>query len=112
MQVFGPTFPHPSNARHPEMPWQLRMFSRTLKKQLRLRVLKRVLGQLDQQFCLLVTCGDNNGAINYRLRELGGCWSWADCEKVSIAEISEMLGEEVKHVDPVGLPYADGYFDC
>ena len=95
-----------------EMPWQLRMFSRTLKKKLRLGVLKRVLGELNSQTCLLVTCGDNNGAINHRLRDLGGRWSWADCEQVSIAEISQLLGEEVKHVDPCRLPYCDSHFDC
>jgi len=88
------------------------MFSRTLKKKLRLRVLRSILGRLDGQTCLLVTCGDNNGAINYRLRGLGGCWSWADCEDKSIREMSELLGEEVRHIDPTNLPYPDGHFDC
>jgi SAM-dependent methyltransferase len=93
-------------------PWQLQMFSRTLKKKLRLGVLRDVLGRLHGQRCLFVTCGDNNGAINYQLRQLGGHWSWADCERVSIQEMSELLGEEVRHVDPARLPYEDGHFDC
>jgi SAM-dependent methyltransferase len=88
------------------------MFSRTLKKKLRLGALRGVLGSVDGQRCLLVTCGDNNGAINYRLRQLGGRWSWADCEEESIAEMSALLAEEVKHVDPSQLPYADECFDC
>jgi SAM-dependent methyltransferase len=92
--------------------WQLRMFSRTLKKKLRLGVLRSVLGRLDGQTCLLVTCGDNNGAINYRLRSLGGRWSWADCEDKSIREMSELLGEQVSHVNPGQLPYPDAHFDC
>lgn len=95
-----------------ETPWQLRMFSRTLKKKLRLRILKQVLGELGDCQCLLVTCGDNNGAINHRLREWGGRWSWADCEEVSISEISQMLGEKVAHVDPSRLPYQDAAFEC
>jgi SAM-dependent methyltransferase len=93
-------------------PWQLRMFSRTLKKKLRLSVLREILGRLNDQKCLLVTCGDNNGAINYRLRQLGGCWSWADCENKSITEMCMLLGEEVKFIDSRQLPYPDEHFDC
>jgi SAM-dependent methyltransferase len=88
------------------------MFNRTLKKKLRLRVLRNVLGHLGDRECLLITCGDNNGAINHRLRAVGGRWSWADCEETSINEIAEMLGEQVKHVDPCRLPYDNGRFDC
>jgi SAM-dependent methyltransferase len=93
-------------------PWQLRMFSRTLKKKLRLAALRRALGALEGRTCLLVTCGDNNGAINYRLRELGGRWSWADCERTSLREMADLLREPVVHVDPARLPYPDGAFDC
>lgn len=98
-----------------DYPWQLRMFDRSLKKKLRLAALRDMLDGADKmkdRKCLLVTCGDNNGAINYRLRELGGRWSWADCEDKGIAEMSELLGEEVKLVDPVALPYSDEQFDC
>lgn len=95
-----------------QTPWQLRMFSRTLKKKLRLGALRGVLGRTHGRRCLLVTCGDNNGAINYRLRELGGSWSWADCEDKSVHEMSELLGEEVKHIDPAHLPYPAEHFDC
>ena len=96
----------------PARAWQLKMFRRTLKKKLRLRALKQVLGRLDGEACLLVTCGDNNGAMNVLLRQLGGAWSWADCEIASIAEMRELLGEEVTHVDARRLPYADQQFDC
>jgi SAM-dependent methyltransferase len=87
------------------------MFSRTLKKKLRLRALRRALGALDGQHSLLVTCGDNNGAINHHLRRLGGRWSWAECEHKSIPEMSELLGEEVTLIDPGRLPYPDEHFD-
>jgi SAM-dependent methyltransferase len=94
-------------------PWQLLMFSRTLKKKLRLAALRQILGgPLPGQRCLLVTCGDNNGAINYLLREQGGQWSWADCEEKSLAEMAALLGEAVTHVQPGRLPYQDGQFDC
>lgn len=93
-------------------PWQLRMFRKTLKKQLRLHNLKKMLGTINpDDKCLLVTSGDNNGAMNYNLRALGGQWSWADLEDTSIAEMSELLGDEVKHVTYDKLPYPDDYFD-
>ncbi len=97
---------------HNGTPWQLKMFSRTLKKKLRLGVLRSMLGAVDGQHCLLVTCGDNNGAINYQFRGVGGRWSWAECESVSIREMTMLLGEDVTHVNPCRLPYSDGQFDC
>ena len=92
--------------------WQLKMFSKTLKKKLRYYALKRHLGPIaDHEKCLLVTCGDNNGAMNYYLRELGGEWSWADLEDTSIDEMSELLGDEVKLAQHDALPYPDAFFD-
>ncbi len=77
-------------------PWQVRMFLKTLKKQMRLRELTDLLSPLkNNEKCLLVTCGDNNGAMNYYLRELGGQWSWAELETQSIEEMRELLGEPV-----------------
>ena len=95
------------------IPWQLQMFKKTLKKKLRLKALRKHLGYLssDDQ-CLLVTCGDNNGAMNYYLREIGGQWSWADYETISISEMSELLGDKVFHVKEDSLPFSDEFFDC
>jgi SAM-dependent methyltransferase len=93
--------------------WQLKMFQKTLKKKLRLKALKKHIDHLDpDDSCLLITCGDNNGAINYYLRKIGGKWTWADHEKKSIQEMSELLGEPVQHIQPDALPYPDNYFDC
>ena len=95
-----------------QKPWQLLMFQKGLKKQLRLKEFKKLLGKISpHEECLLVTCGDNNGAMNYFLRELGGKWSWADIEDTSIPEMSELLGEEVKHVQHDHLPFPSGKFD-
>ena len=93
-------------------PWQLAMFRKGLKKRLRLKSLKKLLLPLDPaERCLLLTCGDNNGAMNYFLRELGGRWSWADLEDTSIAEIAALLGEPVAHVAEDRLPFDDASFD-
>lgn len=101
-----------SNASGRGEPWQLGMFRKGLKKRLRLKALKGLLLPLGpHERCLLLTCGDNNGAMNYFLRELGGRWSWADLEDTSIAEMSILLGEPVLHAPEEALPFADGEFD-
>lgn len=95
-----------------KLPWQLKMFQKTLKKKMRLKQLKKMLPKIElNKQCLLITSGDNNGAMNYYLRELGGKWSWADLEGTSIGEMSQLLEDEVKHVEFNNLPYPDGNFD-
>ena len=95
-----------------ETPWQLRMFNKSLKKKMRYGVLKKHLGAIGaDEKCLLVTCGDNNGAMNYYLRELGGHWSFADLEDICVAEMSELLGVEVPCVPDDNLGYEDASFD-
>jgi SAM-dependent methyltransferase len=93
-------------------PWQIQMFQKTLKKKMRLKHLKKHLGIIsNDEACLLVTCGDNNGAMNYHLRELGGQWSWSDLENKSIAEMEELLQDTVHKVSPERLPFQDAFFD-
>lgn len=93
-------------------PWQLAMFRKGLKKSLRLKYLRKLLGSIDpQERCLLLTCGDNNGAMNYFLRETGGTWSWADLEDTCLDEMSQLLGEPVVQVQEDQFPYADASFD-
>lgn len=92
--------------------WQLDMFRKGLKKRQRLEVLTSLLAPVpDRDRCLLLTCGDNNGAMNYFLRKLGGRWSWADLEDTSIAEMSQLLGEPVVHAAEDHLPFEDATFD-
>ena len=93
-------------------PWQLLMFDKTLKKKQRFHALTRLLGEISpDERCLLVTCGDNNGAMNYHLREIGGQWTWADFESRSIPEMSSLLGDDVIHVVDDRLPLDDDSFD-
>jgi len=93
--------------------WQLQMFRRSLKKQQKLKALLDVLGNIDGQKCLLITCGDNNGAMNWHFKEHGGIWSWADAEQDSIAQISEVTGDDVAEMDKENpkLPFGEHSFD-
>lgn len=94
-----------------ERSWQLEMFRKTLKKQQKVKVLLELLGPLDQEHCLLVTNGDNNGAINYHLRAAGGRWSWAEMEERGIPAMSEFLGEPVSPARPGALPFREASFE-
>ncbi len=95
-------------------PWQLRMFKKTLKKKLKLNHLTAYLGHLTKSDnCLLVTCGDNNGALNYFLRRLGAKWVWSEMEDDHIKEIEGLLQDPVVRIDKstCKLPFPDSYFD-
>lgn len=93
-------------------PWQLEMFRRSLKKQLKLEAMLELLGDVHGQECLLVTCGDNNGALNWHFREHGGRWTWADASDEDLSEMSCLLGETVHRLSAEDFPFADNAFDC
>jgi SAM-dependent methyltransferase len=93
-------------------PWQLRLFDKTLKKKQKLALLTRLLGHpTPEDRLLLLTNGDNNGAMNSVLREWGGRWTWGECEASSIPEMRELLREPVVHCDPDHLDFPDAAFD-
>ena len=96
-----------------QRPWQLRLFDKTLKKKQKLALLTRLLGPVKPDHRLmLLTNGDNNGAMNYVLRHLGGRWTWGECEAASIPEMQKFLGERVVQCDPQLLDFPDASFDA
>lgn len=92
--------------------WQLKMFRRSIKKRQKLRALLNLLGDTRGKKCLLVTNGDNNGALNWYFREHGGEWLWADVSGENNDQIAQLLGEPVHAYkeDDFGIP--DAQFDC
>jgi SAM-dependent methyltransferase len=82
----------------------LRLFSRSLKKRQKLDLLLRQIGNTSGRRCLLVTNGDNNGALNWHFREHGGDWTWVENEDTHIAQMAELLGEEVLKGEPDRIP--------
>ena len=95
-----------------ERPWQIEQFHQSIKKQLKLEALLEQEGDISGQDRLLITCGDNNGALNWYFREHGGNWSWADVEGHNLAEMGALLGDHVYHVSEGSFPFADSQFDC
>jgi 2-polyprenyl-3-methyl-5-hydroxy-6-metoxy-1,4-benzoquinol methylase len=94
-----------------QMPWQLTMFQRSLKKQLKLNALMRFTKPAANNQCLLVTCGDNNGALNWYFRSIGGQWTWADLQDENIPQMEALLGEKVHLASDHQLPFEDDTFD-
>ena len=93
-------------------PWQLKMFRRSIKKQQKLRALLELLGETHGKNCLLITCGDNNGALNWFFREHGGNWVWADVSGENNEAISKLLNESVHALSEDNLLFPDRQFDC
>ncbi len=94
-----------------ELPWQIQMFKRSLKKQLKLKALLDFVKLDDNQDCLLVTCGDNNGALNWYFRESGGRWQWADIMDEGLDEMEALLNEPVHQATSSHLPFESSSFD-
>lgn len=92
-------------------PWQLRLYSKSLKKRQKVALLLRQIVPLPGERRLLITHGDNNGAINHELRKSGGRWSWMEMEAETIPGMEELLGDPVLHVSPHRLEAEDGAFD-
>ena len=88
-------------------PWQLAMFERSLKKRQKLDQIVGLIGPTDGKRCLLVTNGDNNGALNVHLRSSGGEWTWNENEERNLADMERLLGEPVLAGRPDRIPVAD-----
>ncbi len=93
-------------------PWQIKMFRRSIKKQQKLNALLALLGETQGKKCLLVTNGDNNGALNWYFREHGGEWTWADISGESNDQIAQLLEEPVHAYKENDFEVYNEEFDC
>jgi len=94
------------------LPWQIKMFRRSIKKQQKLKALLELLGETKNKKCLLVTNGDNNGALNWYFREHGGEWMWADVSGDNNDQISQLLNQPVHPFKDDNFPIPAEQFDC
>src|SRR5580704_4770638 len=94
-----------------ELPWQLQMYNKSLKKRQKVDLLLKLMGPIKNERCILISGHDNNGAMNHYFRAAGGTWSWGQVYEDGIAEMSEFLGDPVAHVPIDHFPFADGAFD-
>lgn len=94
-----------------DTPWQLEMFNRSIKKRKKVQALLRFVGQAQDKTCLLLTCGDNTGAMNYYFIKHGGDWFHADLQEENLASMAELTRGRLVHMDERGHCYKSATFD-
>jgi len=91
--------------------WQLEVFQLSLKKQEKVKTLLKFLGTVTGKKCLLITCGDNNGSMNYYFEKFGGEWSFADLESKNLHLIKQVVGPKIVQMDREYLCFKPSTFD-
>jgi SAM-dependent methyltransferase len=86
-------------------PWQLDMFNRSIKKRKKVNALLKFVGQASDKRCLLLTCGDNTGAMNYYFIRQGGDWFHADLQDENLASMHELTQGRLVLMDERGPCY-------
>jgi len=93
------------------VPWQIRIFRKSLKKKLKWRILTRLLpsGLPPTARCLDLGCA--KGTFSWLLRSRGGFWVSADLDAANLEATRALVGPSVCRVDYRRLPFADAAFD-
>lgn len=97
------------NLRAEVVRWQERLFDLSVRRQMRLRKLKELLGTTSTQTILEVSSGD--GVISARLREGGGRWKTLTFARNAQAAVSWFVNEPVELLDGTVIREADATFD-
>ena len=95
-----------------DLPWQIQNYRRSLKKQLKVKALLKFAGDFNGKDCLLVTFGDNNGALNWYFRAQGGTWTWANIDGKDLDQIKEFLDEPVLLLPENNFALGNDCYDC
>jgi SAM-dependent methyltransferase len=97
--------------REGELPWQIRIFNKSLKKRLKWRLLERILPPALPPAARCLDLGCAKGTFSWLLRTRGGGWVSADLDEANLIATRELVGPSVVRVDYRTLPFADGTFD-
>lgn len=90
--------------------WQKKLFSRSIRRQTRLDVLKRLLGGTTGQTCLELSAGD--AVISRGLRETGGTWSTRVLDDDARVALEFLLDEEIPVIQEKSIDAEDHAFDA
>ncbi len=94
-----------------ELPWQIRIFNKSLKKKLKWRLLERILPAAIPPAARCLDLGCAKGTFSWLLRTRGGAWVSADLDDANLLATRDLVGPSVVRVDYRSLPFADGTFD-
>ncbi len=98
-----------ANLRSEVVRWQEKLFKRSVRRQMRLRKLKELIGITTNQSCLEITAGD--GVISSRLREGGGRWKTMALSNEAKASLDWFVDDPVEVFQAPAIQEADGTFD-
>jgi SAM-dependent methyltransferase len=98
-----------ANLRSEVVRWQEKLFKRSVRRQMRLRKLKGLLGTTASQNCLEITAGD--GVISSRLREGGGRWKTLTVSAAAKATLEWFTDDALEVFQAPAIQEADGSFD-
>lgn len=93
------------------VPWQIRIFNKSLKKKLKWELLERILPPVLPPAARCLDLGCAKGTFSWLLRTRGGSWVSADLDDANLTATRELVGPSVVRVDYRALPFADGAFD-
>lgn len=97
------------NLRNEVVRWQEKLFNRSIRRQMRLRKIKDLVGITTNQSCLEITAGD--GMISSRLRESGGRWKTRVFSTAARSSLGWFADDPVELLQGSVIPEADGAFD-
>lgn len=101
----------PVPGREGALPWQIRIFNKSLKKKLKWRLLQRILPASIPPTARCLDLGCAKGTFSWLLRTRGGSWVSADLDDANLTATRDLVGPSVVRVDYRALPFADGVFD-
>lgn len=91
--------------------WSVRLFSKSVLKQLKYNEIINVLGPTEGKHILEV--GSDNGVYSYLFRQRGGTWKSAELDERSVNAIKALVKTDVYRItDGEPLPFDDDEFDC
>lgn len=98
-----------ANLRSEVVRWQEKLFKRSVRRQMRLRKIKQLIGITTNQSCLEITSGD--GVISARLREGGGRWKTLVLSNEAKSSLEWFVNDPVDVFQVPAIQEADGTFD-
>ncbi len=92
-----------------DVPWQIRIAERSIKKRDKLRLLDRWLADEPSRTALDVGCAQ--GILSWYLRKKGGFWASVDEDMANLRAARELLGKDLVRMPQGILPFRSAAFD-
>jgi 2-polyprenyl-3-methyl-5-hydroxy-6-metoxy-1,4-benzoquinol methylase len=92
-----------------DIPWQIRIVERSIKKKDKLRLLDQWLAFDPSRKALDIGCAQ--GILSWYLRKKGGFWASADQDMANLKAAKELLGKNLVRMPEGILPFRSAAFD-